>query len=226
MLKPRKRLVKAKLKEDNLLIYSAKSQQFFRENWKSLVYGVAAILVVVVVAGFINMTQNAKESDAAYEELLARDAFMQADYEEALKHIDIIQNDFSGTRSATMALFLKGRIHQQRGEYPQAEELFHELANRHKDQPYLAFSAYNALGVIASGNKNYEEAAKNYQAAATHFPTHFNAAVALLDAGDCMKKLSRYEEAKRIYKSVISKYPKARVADQARNNLAELEFLG
>jgi len=225
MLKPRKRLVKAKLKEDKLLIYTAKTQNFLQSSWKTIAYGLAAVIIIVGVLGIIIASQRANRIESAFEELMIRDAYQRGEFDETLTHINAVLDDFSGTPSAAAALMLKGRIHQQRSEYESAKEAFIQVTQKYSDCSYLAFGAYFALGAIAYGQEHYVEAAQFYQDAARRYPKHFNAPVALLVSGDCFKKTARYDDAKRTYQMILKQYSKSRSADKARNNLADLEFM-
>jgi len=120
---------------------------------------------------------------------------------------------------------LKGRIYEQRGEFAQAEEVYNTIVRKHSNNPYIGHAAYIGLGSIEYGRGENAKAASFYKEAAMKFPDHFNAPNALVLAGESLTKISRYDEAKRMYGIVLKKYPKSRSANSARNNLAELEFM-
>lgn len=222
--KPRKRLVKAKLKEDKLLAFTAKAQKFGRTNRKTIVFGVSGVVLVAIIASLLIYSHKTTENNSSFMELMVRDAYSRGELDQTLEYANALLEDYPNTNSAATALLLKGRVHEQRGEYDQAIEHFEELINRHSDQPYLSFAAYYALGAIHEGMNEYEAAARYYQKAANKYSTHFNAAVALLEAGESFEKASRYDEAKSAYQKVLSTYSKSRSADKARTNLAVLEF--
>ncbi len=225
MLKPRKRLVKAKLKEDKLLIYTAKVQGFISRYQRQLIYGLAA---VVVIGGVVITTLWSKanaQKQAAFEGLLARDAYMRSELDEAITRSDMILEDYTGTRAAALALMLKGRVYEQRGELDEAARAFQEVIDDYAAQSYFAFGAYYALGSIHYGRGEYVEAARFYREAAEHYPDHFNAPVSLVEAGHCLKKARRYEQAGRIFRRVMTEYPRSRSVDKARKDLEEIEFM-
>jgi len=225
MLKPRKRLVKERIEEDSILTYTAKSEKIIKAYWKRAGYVLAVIVIIFAVFTVQNMSKKNAGAEAEYEEMLARDAFSTNDFDEALKHINILVSDYSGTPAAASALMMQGRINQQRGEYEQASEAFKQIVGKHMDCQYLAFGAFVGLGTIEYGNGNFSKAADHYQAAVKNFPDHFNAPVALIEAGKCLEKISKYEEAKQVYNRILKQYPKSRSANSARDNLAELEFM-
>ncbi len=225
MLKPRKRLVKAQLKEDKLLTFTAKVQSYIDSYWKHAAIAVAAVVVLMFSITFIQSSGKSTEAKAGLEELLARDAYSRGEMDETLRRINVILDDYSGTSTVPTALMLKGRIYEQRGEFAQAEEVYNTIVRKHSNSPYIAHAAYIGLASIEFGRGENAKAASYYEDAAMKFQDHFNAPNALVQAGECLSKISRYEEAKRIYSIVLKQYPKSRSANSARSNLAELEFM-
>lgn len=225
MMKPKKRLVKAKLKEDRFVIITAKAEVWFEEHRRPALYAVVALLLVAVAGIAIGWSKSAAEKSAAFAELMTRDAYARSDFDSALVNADAILEDYSGTTSAAIALMVKGRVFESRGQFDEAEKAFQELIDDYSDREYLAFGAYYALGTIAMGKSDYEPAAQYYEKAAAKHPQHFSAPVALVEAGKALEKARRYPQAKQIYRQVLSHYPKSRSADAARDNLAKLEFM-
>lgn len=225
MLKPRKRLVKAKLKEDKLLTYTIKIQEIFNTHWKNATFALVAVIVVVGIALGVGWSKKSKNDQAGFAEMLARDSYMQGKTDDALTQVNEILDKYSNTKSEATALMIKGRIFQQRGEFERAEEAFKEVTKKFSEEPYLVFGAYNSLGSIAYGKALYGEAGELYEKAFKTSSEHFNAPIALLAAGDCYEKNSKYERAKGVYVKILKLFPKSRSADKARNNLAELEFI-
>lgn len=226
MLKPRKRLVKSKIKEDKLITYTVKSQAYAKENWKTLGYGIVAVIIIIVAIGMFSISKRSAETQSTFDEMMARDAYARGEFEETLTRIDGILEEYSNTNSAASALMLKGRIFQQSGDHAAAEEAYREVARKFSHEEYLCFGANISLAVIARGREDFSLAADKYLEAASKFPGHFNSPVALFEAGTCLEKISKYDEAKRAYSRILKDYPKSRSADKARNNLADIEFMG
>jgi len=226
MLKPRKRLVKSKLKEDKLVTFTVNTQMFVNKNSKMLGIGIGAVVVIIIAVSFFNMSSNSAEIQSTFDEMMARDAYARGEFDETLTRIDGILEEYSSTNSAASALMLRGRIYQQSGDVSAAEEAYAEVVRKHSSEEYLSFGANVSLAIIAHGREDYSLAADKYIDAVNKNPGHFSAAVALLEAGICLEKVSKYEEAKRTYLRILKSYLKSRSADKARNNLAELEFMG
>lgn len=124
MLKPRKRLVKAKLKEDKLLIFTARVRNLASRYQRQLLYGLAAVVVILVVGIAMSLSKTAAERNAAFEMLLARDAYAMGDLDKTLVHTKTVLEDYTGTRAAAEALMLEARVSEQGGDYEKAIELY------------------------------------------------------------------------------------------------------
>ncbi len=225
MLKPKRGLLKAKVEEDKILTYTAKARTMYADHGRNLLYGVAAIVAIFVVMMFLRWSGSGAENEAAFDELLIRDAYSRGQMEEAMIKAEEVIADYSGTTSAAVALSVKGKIHEHRGEFELAIQAYEQLISEHADKPYLGFGGYFSLGIVHHGQGDLEQAAHYYQMAAQKYPDHFNAPVSLVEAGRAYKKVNRYDEAKKMFNLAMTKYPKSRVANSARDGLAEIVFM-
>jgi TolA-binding protein len=224
MLKPRKSLIKTVEKKSNLLTFSEKAQLFYEQYARQVTYGLIGL--VIVVGGWFGYRwmQQSSFSKADYAEMIARDEFAKGNYDDALQKVDAIIADYSSAPAAGSAMLMKGRIHESRSELDMAVQAYEKLIRKYGDQPYLAFSAKYALGAINNGRGDYEKAARYYRQAAQDLPEHFYAPQALLDAGRAYRKINKRDDAKAMFRLIITKYAKAREATDARTELAELDF--
>jgi TolA-binding protein len=225
MLKPRKRLAKTKLKEDRFVIFTAQAEAWFEQHRKQALYGILALVVLLAAGIAFKLSKSSAEENASFQELMARDAFARSDLDSTLVRANAILDDYSGTNAAAVALMLKGRVYETRAQYDDAVKAYQDLVKDYGNREYLAFGAYYALATISIGKGDYEKAGDLYSQAANKYPSHFNASVALLEAGKAFEKIHNYPQAKAAYKKAISDYPKSRASDTARDNLAKLEFM-
>jgi tetratricopeptide (TPR) repeat protein len=225
MLKPKKRLLKAKAEEDKLTTFLKNSRNILDQYGQWILYGLVGVVVVIAISLVLQRNNSSTESEAAFDELLIRDAYSRGQMDEALIKAEEVIADYAGTQSAGIALSVKARIHEQRGESEHAIQAYNKLVDGYSDLPYLAFGGYYSLGIIYSGQGDYEKASLNYRLGAQKYPDHFNAAVCLVEAGRALKKINRYDEAKRLFQEALDKYPKSRAISTARNDLAEIEFM-
>jgi TolA-binding protein len=225
MLKPRKRLVKTKIREDKLLVFTARVQGFASRNQRPILYVVGGVVVVAAFAGILVTSKASAERKAAYESFLARDAYSRGDLNEVITRTNTVIDDYAGTKGAAMALMLKGRVHEQLAEYEEAIQVYEELIRKYPGNDYLAFAAHLALGAIYKGRGDFLNAGRNYTDAAIKYPGHFDAPEALLDAGKSYRRAGAYDRARRTLRLVLSDHPKSRAATRARTELEDIEWL-
>ncbi len=225
MLKPRKRLIKAKLKEDKLVTRTAQVQTFVREYSSKIIYALIVVVAVAAIGVSIVLSRASAQKKAAFVGMQARDAYGSGDLDETLMQANIILEDYPGTRSAAVAMMLKGRVYEQRGEISEAIEAYRRLVDKYGKHDYLGFGAYYSLGSIYYGQEDYEEAALWFTDGATRYPKHFNAPYSLLEAGRSLKKCRKYDRARVVLRKVLAEYPKSRAISKARSELEEIEFM-
>ncbi|MDP8228042.1 MAG: tetratricopeptide repeat protein [Candidatus Electryoneaceae bacterium] len=223
--KPERGLTKSKGKIDPLAKRITETQSFVSQYGTFTLMGLVGILAIIAVIFYMRSSNSKAAESASFEVFLARDAYARTAYDECLLKVEAIISDYSGTPSEAVALMLKGRIHEQRGEYDDAIRVFERLINKHDDQDYLAFGSYNALGAIYYGRGEFEQSAHHYSEAAHQYPDHFNAPVSLIEAGSVLQKVNHYDLAKKMFRRVLTDYPKSRSASKARDQLAEIEFM-
>ncbi len=225
MLKPQKRLTKVQLKQDKFVLFTAQVQAWLTQHKKNIIYGLLGLIVVVGGVSAVAWSKASSEKQAAFEELLMRDAYARGDLDSALIRADAIIDKFEGTKSAGAAWMVKGKIYEQRGEFEPAIKAFERVASKYDTQEYLAFGALYALGMINFGEKEYEKAAEYFEQAAKRYPKHFHSPVALMKGGEACERKQQYEEAKKFYQRIVTQYPKSRSAESARESLAKIVFM-
>ncbi|MBM3328826.1 MAG: tetratricopeptide repeat protein [Calditrichaeota bacterium] len=225
MLKPSKRITKAQLKEDQFLLATARIEKWFETNRRTVLYALVGLLVLGGGLAAYTWSRASAQKDAAFAEMQARDAFSRADFDSAMILAEGVIENFEGTKAAASAWMLKGKIHEQRSEFVEAAKAFERITHKYAGEEYLAFGAHYALGSMDFGNREFEKAARHFDLAARNFPKHFNAPVALVKGGEALERLQKYDQARGFYQRVVSKYPKSRAADGARESLAKIEFM-
>jgi|GEM_PF-1201279 len=225
MLKPRKRLTKAQLKQDKFILFTAQAQAWLTQYQKYILYGFIGLIVIVVGVSAVAWSKSSSEKQASFEELLARDAYSRGDIDSALIRAEAIIEKYEGTSAAGAAWMLKGKIHEQRGEFEPAIKAFEHVASKYDDQEYLAFGALYAIGMIHYGEHEYVKAGEYFDNAVKRYPKHFHCPVALVKGGEAYERGLRYTDAKRLFQRVVTQYPKSRSADGARESLAKIEFM-
>jgi TolA-binding protein len=139
--------------------------------------------------------------------------------------IDILLNmvdSYSGTKSASTGIYLLAKAYYEKGDYDKSLVHFENYLDDYGDDDILASASYSGIGSCYEQLGKYLEAAQNYENGAKKFPTHFNAAQQLIDAGRCYSLQNQIAQAKACYKLIIEKYPDNNLKNDAELYLAKL----
>jgi len=223
MQKPRKRLSKKQLKEDKLVTYTFLVRDFIEENWKKITIGIIAVLIVIaLVFIYINSKKKATQ-DASYQLSIAERKYLNGDYENAIKELSLVANNFSGTSSAGVAVFYLANSYFFIEDYKNAEENYRKYINDYGGDKDLLCSAYSGLGAVYEEKKEYQKAAEYYMQAAEKFPKNFQAPECMLDAARCYKYAGNYQKAEKILDKLAEKYSDSPVIREANILIASLK---
>lgn len=184
MLRPKRRVSKKELKQDELLEFLYNSEQFIRKNQKALIYAVIGIVVVIVVALMMMNSRKNAEMAAAAEVGQAQAAFDQGNYQEVIADLEPVVETYKGTNSAGVGVFYLGSASYRLGKFDDAQTYYKQYLDEYDDDPVLSASASASLGAIASNAGNYTTAFQHYKKAARRAPYKFLAEKYSLEAAD------------------------------------------
>ncbi len=173
MLRPKRRISKKELKQDELLEFLFNAEQFVRKNQKALIYAVIGVVVVVVVA--LMMINSRKKADLAAAALVgqAQAAFDQGNYQQVISDLDPTINTYKGTQSAGIGIFYLGSASYRLSKYDDAQKYFQQYLDNYDEDPVLSASASATLGAIAVNDSDYAAAVQHYKTAARRAPYKF-----------------------------------------------------
>lgn len=223
MVRARKKITKQQLKEDKLVTYTFKTQQFFEENWKRLATIVVGVLVIAALAVIYINSKKKAAYDASFELSVAEIKYMNGDYQSAIPELQRISDNYSGSSSAGVAVFYLANSYFFTNNYENAEVYYKKYINDYGDDPDLTCSSYSGLGAVFENRNNFQEAANNYMEAAEKFPENFQTPKCLLDAARCLKETSNTQKAVEILNRIINDYPNASIIRDANILLASLK---
>ncbi len=184
MLKPKKRITKKELKQDEFLEFLYKAERFIRQHSKILTYVSLGIVVVVVLGVMMyNSRQNA-EMQAATELGAAQQLYDQEQYQQAIDQLESVVTIFQGTNSAGVAVFFIASAYDRLGNSEEAASYYEQYLDRYDDDPLLSTSALASLGAIRAAEGNYQEAQDLYRRAIRRAPHRFLAQQYTVDAAE------------------------------------------
>lgn len=227
MLTKRKKLTKKEIKEDKLVEFYYKAQNYIEENKnKVLMYAGALAIVVVAVIFYLNFRSSQNEEAGV---LLARviDLYDQGSYLEAIEGIQgknlvglkKIVEDYGSTENGETAKIYLANAYAFLGQYEKAFELYEDYGG--SNDIYKAAALAGQAGYFASKNE-YEKAANLFKKAANVSEINPSRPDYLLKAGINFMKAGQKDEAKALFQIIKDDYKTSTAFAQVDRYFTEL----
>lgn len=201
------------------------------EHWveknPKLIIGIVAA-VILVVGGFFGYRYYVGEQDKlAQKEMFQAVRYFEADSLKLalngdgnnLGFLQIVE-DYSITPAGNLANFYAGAIYLKQGKFPLA--IFH-LQDYKANDLLVQARAYSLIGDSYMEQKQYEDAAKFYEKAASYKPNKEFTPIYLMKAALAYEKLNNLEKAKAAYQTIIDTYWDSSEIQNAKKFKARLE---
>jgi tetratricopeptide (TPR) repeat protein len=187
-----------------------KSGNFVQENQKSLLFIVAA--VIVMIAGYYIYTKAylaPREIEAANQMHVAQDFWERKDWDKAINGdagypgFAKILNDYSNTKAANLAYFYLGTAYLNKGDYNKAID---NLTNYHGDDTMVAAEALGGTGDAYVELKDYDKAETYFKKAADKAKNKFLSPMYLKKLGLVYEAENDNKSADETYKRIKADY--------------------
>lgn len=221
MLKAQKKLTKKRIKEDKLVTFYFKSQDFLKHNGRQILSGVGALMLVFLLAVIYKSKQGEKEHNAIVELTKAKLKYFENDYSAAVPILKNLIEEYGGTESGQEGRFYLANSFFNLGTFAQAEQYFNEFL-KHDGDDILSASAMAGVAACLEEQKNYERAAKLYREAAEKYRNNFMTPQNLYNCARCYHLAGNPDEARRALTELIEKYADASIKNEAELLLSEL----
>jgi TolA-binding protein len=220
--KTKGRLTKKELKQDKLVELAYKAEAFYLSH-KNLVLGIAAAIVVVVAGTWLVQTSMQSSRDQEnYDLTLAKMLYGSGQLEESKSGFTKVLSTASGDPAGEAQYFL-ARIAFEQGDFAQAERQFRKYLDQHSVDDMMDCAALSGLAASLESLGNLEEAAKTYEQASTEYPSEPYSPQGLLEASRLYVKINQPNSAKKLYKTIIEKYPESGVTAVAKKELDQIK---
>jgi TolA-binding protein len=220
MLKPKKRVTRQQIKEDKLVTFAAKASDFYDRYSRNIIAGAGILVVLVVVVVFYVNSRAQVEREATFELTMAKVEIGQGNLDLAESKLIQLIDTFEGTRSGGDATFFLGNVHLFRQNWDGALQAFQQYLDRFGRDPMMSAAAMAGIGFAHEHMGQYSEAAEYYLEAATAYPSEFNAAQYLMDAGRCYGLAGDSDKARDTYEVVIELYKDSPLSGKAEDELS------
>ena len=187
-----------------------RTSRFVRENQKSLLFIVVA--VVVMIAGYFVYQKfylAPREVQAADQMHVAQDAWEKKDWDKAINGdsgypgFAKIINDYSNTKAANLAYFYIGVAYLNKGDYNKAID---NLTSYHGDDSMVAAEALGGTGDAYVELKNYDKAETYFKKAADMAKNKFLSPLYLKKLALVYEAEKKYSDADDTYKKIKNDY--------------------
>lgn len=189
-----------------------KHEAFLTKNKKTALYGIIAV-VVIVVAAILYHTYYAvpREDKASTAIAKGQDYFDNQQYDKALKgdgagYVGFINiaNDYSGTDAGNLANLYAGLCYAQLDKWTEAAKSL-EAFDQQGDQ-MVSPAAEAALGNAYAHLKQLDKAVEHLKKAAKNADNNSLSPTFLIQAGEILESQGKKDEALELYKEVKTKY--------------------
>jgi tetratricopeptide (TPR) repeat protein len=203
------------------------TSSFVRENQKSLLFIVGAVMAMIVIyIAYQKFYIAPREIEASNQMHVAQDFWAKKDWDKAIKGYDSypgfekIISDYGNTKSANLAYFYLGVAYLNKGDYKKAID---NLTNYHGDD---AMAAPEALGSTADAYvelKNYDKAETYFNKAISKSNNKFLTPLYLKKLGLVYEAQNDNKSAEDTYKKIKSDYPESPEAQTIDGYIARAE---
>ena len=194
---------------------------WLRDSKRQAFAGGLVVAVVALGVWFVVTSNRRKEEFASRVFSQALATADKGNFPQASADLQRVIQTYSGTEAASEAVLALNQIRLASGQGQLAvSNLTEYLAGN--PEPRFAAAAYGLLGVAQENAKKFAEAGAANEKAAEKAEVTFVKASYLLDAGRAYRAAGKPQDAIRVYRTVVDKYPEAPAASEAQVRLGEL----
>jgi TolA-binding protein len=193
------------VKEDKLVTMYFKANDYLNKHTREIFYAVIGVVAVLALAFFLMRSKREADESASVELAKAKMEFVRRDYTKAIDILKKLVENYNGTKSAGIGTIYLAQSYLRMQDYPNAQ---------------TAFQA--GIAATYDERKELAKAAEHYEKAANDFSDLMFAPTWLMDAARCQAQAGNKQNAQNILRTIIEKYPKTSILDDAKSFLAEL----
>jgi tetratricopeptide (TPR) repeat protein len=205
-----------------------RTEQFLEENYKSMLTGLA-IIIVLVGLGWLGKIYLSKRNDEAQSQMYQAERYLEMDSLKLalngdgnyLGFLDIAKS-YRLTKSGNLALYSAGICYLHLGQYQDAIDYLDKYSKKDKVIASLAIGAtgdaYVELGDLDKGISKYIEAAD-------YAKNSFNTPLFLMKAGELYELNGKPSDALKLYERIESEYPESTEGSTIEKYIARVKLL-
>ena len=197
------------------------SSPWYRNRQRYIIAAAAILAAIAVVAWFIVASGKRKEEFAARSLNQARTAAEAGNLPLASSELQKLISAYKGTDAASEAVITLNQVRMVNGQSELAVVGLREFLNGNPPQQYRT-PASGLLAAALENAKHWDEAGKAYTQASNTAEVEYLKAQYLVDAGRAYRLGGKLDDAARVYRTILQKYPKSSSVTEAQVRLAEI----
>ena len=183
----------------------SKTEAFFEKYKKVIIFGVVAVVAVIVCAILVNNYYLEPRSNEASTELAkSQELFDAQQYDKALAGFQKVAADYSSTDAGNLAQLYIGLCQANLGKWQEAVNALESFSG--KGDQMISPAAEGALGNAYANLKQYDQAVKHLTTAAKMADNNSLSPTFLIQAGEILESQGKKDEALKLYQQVKEKY--------------------
>ena len=214
-------------------------QLFYEKNKKMITYvGGGLVVLIAAVLYYKMMYLPEKENEASIEIFWAQNYFevdsfnialkggvtvMSPDGQKQIMGFEQIADEYSMTKSGSLANYCAGICYLRTGKFDQAIEFLQKYSG---DDEMIAPIAVGAIGDANMELNKVDEAIKFYLKAAEKSNNNFTTPFYLKKAGFAYEQKSNFSEALALYERIQKEYGKSNEGKEIERDIAKVKALG
>ncbi len=224
-MNPEKRITKAQIKQDRLVIAALKASEYVQKNKRYFLIGGGAVLAIAVILLIISYWSGKRAAEAV--ELFGKAQLSTAMGQTSLAIADYstLVSEYGSTDVAATACYLLADIYARQNNFDSAAVYYQKYCDDYGQNKMLLAAAHAGLAVVLENKGDFARSAENFMKAAKVAADETISPEYLAAAGRAFTKASQLDKAMDAYQQIIDHYNRSQYFSIARRKLAELEYI-
>lgn len=201
--------------------FPAAATPWYQNRQRQIVAGLVVLAAIALVGWFVFASAKRKEEFAARSLNQARTAAEAGNLPLASSELQKLIAAYKGTDAASEAVITLNQVRMVNGQSELAAVGLREFLDSKPSEQYRT-PAYGLLAAALENSKRWVESGNAYTQASSGAEVEYLKAKYLVDAGRAFRLGGKAEEAARVYRTVLQKFPKSPSVTEAEVRLAEL----
>jgi TolA-binding protein len=216
-----RRITRRELKRDPFVDTVFDWTVWVRENLRTVLVGVGVLAAVVAGLLLFRASRTAEDREASRRFREIMQAYEVGNYQLAANDLRQFRQAYESTELADDAALYLGDSYVRAGDHPAAINVLRDFEDRYGESPYR-HAAAALLGAAYESSGDWTKAAEAYERARELGEHDYQKVDALLDLARVRIAAGDEEAGLEAYRTVVSDFPEAARASEARVRVAEL----